>query len=218
MPAGPLIRRAFGPFEHAITEAYRRIFVDLNDFVELMSEWVPAPKRILEVGCGEGAVTERLVRTYPRAAITGIDISPNVGRLFRGPASAVRFAQETAENLADREPESFDLIVLADVMHHVPEDGRKRLVKAIHKAMAPTSSFVFKEWVVSWTPMHWCCGSSDRFLSGDGNVSYLSLDGMKSLLTDSFEPAAIRATGTIRPWHNNVAVLVQLPAPARKSE
>ena len=36
MRPGPLIRRLFGPYEHAIAEVYRRIFVDLDEFAELM--------------------------------------------------------------------------------------------------------------------------------------------------------------------------------------
>ena len=42
------------------------------------------PRRILEVGCGEGAVSERLAALYPNAEITAIDITPNVGRLYAG--------------------------------------------------------------------------------------------------------------------------------------
>jgi hypothetical protein len=34
MPPGPLIRRLFGPHEREFTEAYRRICVNLDDFVD----------------------------------------------------------------------------------------------------------------------------------------------------------------------------------------
>jgi len=32
MRPGPLIRRLFGPYEREITEAYRRLFIDLDEF------------------------------------------------------------------------------------------------------------------------------------------------------------------------------------------
>ena len=58
-------------------------------------------------------MTERIVRSYPAAAITAIDITPNVGRLFRGNSSSVTFRQQTVEAIAHLHPESFDLVILA---------------------------------------------------------------------------------------------------------
>jgi len=66
MRPGPLIRRLFGPYERGLTEAYRRIFVDLDDFAHHLRSWVPEAKKILEVGCGEGAMTfSRRSRSRP---------------------------------------------------------------------------------------------------------------------------------------------------------
>jgi 2-polyprenyl-3-methyl-5-hydroxy-6-metoxy-1,4-benzoquinol methylase len=191
-----------------VAEAYRRIFVDLDEFAELMCAWVPQAQKILEVGCGEGAMTERIVRTYPTATVTAIDISPNAGRLYRGQTSTVTFSQETVEDVACREPGSFDLVVLADVIHHVPRDARQSLLSAIKQAMAANGCLIFKDWVVSATPIHWLCIMSDRYLTGD-NVSYCTMDGINALLTNTFGSGAIRQIDTLRRRRNNVVVLVQ---------
>jgi 2-polyprenyl-6-hydroxyphenyl methylase/3-demethylubiquinone-9 3-methyltransferase len=198
----------FGPYERGVAEAYRRIFINLDAFAELMSAWVPQAHKILEVGCGEGAMTERIVRTYPTAAVAAIDITPNVGRLYRGNTSAVTFRQETVEAAARREPASFDLVVLSDVMHHVPADLRRTLMVSIDQAMVPGASLLFKDWVISTTPIHWLCAASDRYLTGD-DVAYFTMDGINALVTGVFGPGTIRRSGTVKPWHNNVAVLVQ---------
>jgi 2-polyprenyl-3-methyl-5-hydroxy-6-metoxy-1,4-benzoquinol methylase len=208
MRPGPLIRRLFGPYERGVAEAYRRIFIDLNALAELMSAWVPQAHKILEVGCGEGAMTERIARTYPAAAVTAIDITPNVGRLFRGHTSAVTFCQETVEAVACREPASFDLVVLSDVMHHVPADARRSLMGSINQALAPNGSLLFKDWVISASPIHWLCAASDRYLTGD-DVAYFTMGSINALVIDVFGPGTIRRTDTVKPWHNNVAVLVQ---------
>jgi 2-polyprenyl-3-methyl-5-hydroxy-6-metoxy-1,4-benzoquinol methylase len=205
---GPLIRRLFGRYEHGVAEAYRRIFVDLDDLARLMREWVPQAQRILEVGCGEGAMTERLARTYPAASINAVDVTPRVGRLYRGPAAAVSFCRENVEDIARRSPASFDLVVLADVMHHVPPDSRRSLMVAIDQAMAPNGALIFKDWLVSSSPIHWLCGASDRYLTGD-DVSYFTREALNALVTGSFGPGSICRTDTVRPWRNNVAVLVR---------
>jgi spermidine synthase len=207
MRPGPVIRRFFGPCEHAVAEAYRHIFVNLDDFARLVLAWVPQPRRILEVGCGEGAMTERIARIYPTANITAIDIIPNVGRLFRGDRFNVTFCQEGVEVVAKRQPVTFDLVILADVIHHVPADARRSLISAIDQAMTPNGSFIFKDWVVSKTPIHRLCDIAERYVTGD-DVSYCTMSGINGLL-EPFGPGAIRQTATVRPWDNNVAVLVQ---------
>jgi len=208
MRPGPLIRRLFGPFEHAVAEAYRGVFVDLDEVAALMRAWVPEARRILEVGCGEGAMTERIVRSYPAATVMAFDISPRVGRLYRGPASRVTFRQETAEGVARREPASFDLVVLADVIHHVPPHARHSLLGAIKQSMAANGSLIFKDLVPSATLLHCICALSDRYLTGD-NVAYCTVDDINALLTSSFGSGAIRKFEILRRQPNNVVVLVR---------
>jgi 2-polyprenyl-3-methyl-5-hydroxy-6-metoxy-1,4-benzoquinol methylase len=166
MRPGPLIRGLFGPYERVITEAYRGLFVDLDDFAGRLQVWVPQPRRILEVGCGEGAMTERLSRAYPAATVTGIDITPKIGRLFRGDAARVEFFRKSVEDVARDEPASFDLVVLCDVVHHVPLVERQPLLSAVGRAISAEGSLVIKDWIVSTTPIHWLCNFSIVILPG----------------------------------------------------
>jgi 2-polyprenyl-6-hydroxyphenyl methylase/3-demethylubiquinone-9 3-methyltransferase len=79
---------------------------------------------------------------------------------------------------------------------------------SIDQAMVPGASLLFKDWVISTTPIHWLCAASDRYLTGD-DVAYFTMDGINALVTGVFGPGTIRRSGTVKPWHNNVAVLVQ---------
>jgi len=83
----------FGRFEPRISATYRSIYLDLDAFIGLMQQWQTSASKILEVGCGEGAVTERLRTIYPSAKITAIDITPRIGRLYRGSLRDVEFIQ-----------------------------------------------------------------------------------------------------------------------------
>jgi SAM-dependent methyltransferase len=152
-------------------------------------------------------MTERLVRTFPSTSITAIDISPKVGRLFKGSKSNVTFRQVSVDNVAEHSPSSFDLVLLADVLHHVPNAKRLCLLEDTKKAMKPNGRLVFKDWLISKGPIHWICSGSDRYLTGD-TVSYFRIEEARSLLEAGFGKNAIQATGHIRPWRNNFVMLV----------
>jgi 2-polyprenyl-3-methyl-5-hydroxy-6-metoxy-1,4-benzoquinol methylase len=202
------VRHSFGRYERPIAELYRRLFVDLDDLAERMAEWVTEPQRILEIGCGEGAMTERLARTYANSMITAIDITPRVGRLFSGDAARVVFRCETADDLAEREQSSFDLIVLCDVMHHVPLPARRGLLSTARRLLAPEGTLVFNDWLPSATPIHWVCDKADRCITGD-DVRYATVEDTRALLADIWGAGAIRAESRIRPWANNFVLLVR---------
>ncbi len=208
MRPGPLIRSLLGPYERRAAELYRRLFIDLDDFAARLRQWAPEPRRILEVGCGEGAMTERLVRAFPAATITAIDIVPTVGRLFDGPAERVTFLQQPVERVADSDPGSFDLAVLCDVLHHVPLSARRGLLGAIRRAMAPGGMLAFKDWVPSHHPIHALCMFADRYITGD-DVHFCSRPDIEGLLREVFGADSIGAEATVRPWTNNLALLVR---------
>ncbi len=208
MAIGPLIRGLFGPYEHRISEIYRSVFIDIDDLARRLHLWAPTAKHILEVGCGEGAVTERLRNAYPDAAITAIDITPRVGRLYRGSPDAVRFIQCPVQDIAVAEPNHYDLVVLSDVIHHVPEPFRQDLLDAIRSTLAPGGVFVFKDWEPSFSLIHWLCHAGDRWLTGD-KVHYIKQAEMRERLAKSFGQRAVVAEARIAPRWNNIAILVQ---------
>jgi SAM-dependent methyltransferase len=210
MPLGPRIREMFGPYEHQLGEIYRSVFVDIDAFVEQILAWKPTAARILEVGCGEGAVTERLTSRYPSASVTAIDVSPRLGRLYRGSVHRLQFIRCTAQEVAAAQPGEYDLVVLADVLHHVPVESRQGLLEAIKTALVPGGTFVFKDWQRTFSPIHWLGYASDRWLTGD-RISYMSRAEMRERLAHSFGAAALISEATVPPWRNNIATLVARP-------
>jgi 2-polyprenyl-3-methyl-5-hydroxy-6-metoxy-1,4-benzoquinol methylase len=205
---GPAIRKMFGPFEARISAAYRSIYLDMDAFIDLMRRWKPAASKILEVGCGEGAVTERLRTSYPNAKITAIDITPRIGRLYRGARREVEFIQSGIQEIAEKEPGRYDFVVLSDVLHHVPINLRQELLNSIRIVLAPQGTFIFKDWQRNHAPIHWLCYASDRFLTGD-HIHYMTRLEMRRFLTISFGSGAIVDEARVGPWWNNIATLVQ---------
>src|SRR5688572_26778531 len=122
MAIGAKVRSLFGPLEAPVTDLYRAFFVDLNLQIQQVKRWVLQAANILEIGCGEGAIAQKIVAQYPDAKYTGIDITPRAGRLYRGDRSRVRFECATAADHASSHAGEYDLILMCDVLHHVPWD------------------------------------------------------------------------------------------------
>lgn len=210
MPIGPAVRRAFGRYEPQVAEAWRAIFFDLDRFADLIQARVPHAARILEVGCGEGAMTQRLASRYPDAELLAIDITPRVGRLFQGDTRRVSFRQVDAQTVARERGSAFDLIVMSDVLHHVPPAGREPLLVSIEQLLASGGTFVLKDWMRAGTPIHWLCAASDVFLTGD-RVSYVKAPELRRLLEGPFGRGSVVAQTAVPPWTNNQVFLVRKP-------
>lgn len=81
---------------------------------------VPAPRRILDVGCGTGYLLGRLAARAPQAeALVGVDAAPAMIRVATGAATdgRLRFVAGTAERLP-WPAASFDLVVSTTSFDH----------------------------------------------------------------------------------------------------
>ena len=197
----------FGRHERTIAELYRSIYIDLDSYIDVISGWVSSPKRILEVGAGEGAVTERLARTFPDAEILAIDIVPSVGRLYEGPKDHVRFEDKTVQQVAVESPGRFDFVILSDVIHHVPLGLRPEIIESLRACVAPGGKVIFKDWARSKTPIHLMCLASDKYLTGD-DVNFLTQDEAAEKIEDVFGTGTIADCAYVKPWRNNFAFLI----------
>jgi len=206
---GAKVRAAFGRHEPLVSELWRGMFVDVAHWTSIVLRWAPGPGRILEVGCGEGYSTARLVEAYPEVPLDAIDIAGNIGRLYDGAAGAANFRIAFAEEIAAESPAAYDLIVLSDVLHHVPPGQRTSLLQAIRTLLAPGGTLAMKDWNrAPAQPIHWAVHGSDRFLTGD-RVQYMTRAEARQLVESVFGGESIRAETSVRPWTNNYAFRIQ---------
>ena len=207
MATGVVLRGLLGPLEPRAATLYRAAYFDLDRYAAQIADWASDPRAVLEIGCGEGAVTERLVAIYPRAEIVATDISPRLGRLYRGPADRVRFLQDDAAAVATARPASFDLALFTDALHHVPLARRRALIGDALRALRPGGLLIVKEWERRPTPIHWACYASDRWLTGD-RIAYMRREELRALLDTLSPRATIVGEARFRPWRNNLAFAV----------
>jgi 2-polyprenyl-3-methyl-5-hydroxy-6-metoxy-1,4-benzoquinol methylase len=204
---GPRLRSHFGRYEKPLTEIYRRIYMSLDAFAEAVGSRIKAV-RILEVGCGEGMLTERLHRIYPSALIIGTDISSRVGRLFPKTSGEVLFLNRTAQAIENQYKNFFDLIVLCDVLHHVPRPKIPALLGSVGQMLMPGGTIVIKDWQKKRNLIYLLGYLSDRFITGD-HVFYLRTEDWEKLLGGIFGKKAIKENFFIPPWSNNIAFVIR---------
>lgn len=78
------------------------------------------PLRILDFGCGSGRGLPHLQKYFPQSELWGYDVSPESLAVARERAPTASLAQDWTTIAAQR----FDLIVAANVFHHIPRDER----------------------------------------------------------------------------------------------
>jgi 2-polyprenyl-6-hydroxyphenyl methylase/3-demethylubiquinone-9 3-methyltransferase len=197
---GAAVRTRLGRWEIPAADAYRSIFINLEDAATLVSSVCPAA-RILEIGCGDGSFGQRLLDRYPDAEYVGIDIAAAPGRLFRGDPSRAVFQSASSREFREQAPAPFDLVLLVDVLHHVPVALREDLLRDVQLLTRPGGHYVVKEWEPTRTLGHWAAWAADRFLTGD-RIQHVSSTELKAQLGSLLgDPLVIEAR--IPPRRNN---------------
>ena len=207
MALGARVRRMFGPLEPTITDLYRSFFVNIPDLARRLQH-LASPARVLEVGCGEGALVTQMARVWPSTRIDGIDQTPRLGRLYRGDPSRVRFRQVSVQDYSKGDPASVDLVVICDVLHHIPWEQHREILLAAAQALRPGGLFVIKEWLRDKKPPFWLGYFADRYISGE-RIQFGTRNEWVRKFEEIFGPAKLRQEFSVAPWSCNGAFVIQ---------
>jgi 2-polyprenyl-3-methyl-5-hydroxy-6-metoxy-1,4-benzoquinol methylase len=181
MGIGTAVRHRLGRFEIPMANAYRAAFINLRVLADRIAAIAPA-SRILEVGCGDGSLAERLMRAYPDAEYDGIDIAPTAGRLYRGDPDRARFRTITLEQFTGEHPKPYDVVLMVDVVHHVPMAERADLVRRSADLVGPGGFLMVKEFERNRGPYYWLTYAADRYITGDRGVSFLTSTDVREMV------------------------------------
>lgn len=110
---------------------------------ETVEKWGgDSPKKILEVGCGIGAICWRMSKFWPRASVLGLDISDASIEFARKVFSSesVRFEKKLLE--PGSVGEQFDLVVLMDVYEHIAGEDRPQFNAALKEVLSDNARII----------------------------------------------------------------------------
>lgn len=203
MPIGSTVRGLLGPrLDRVVADRYRRMFVDLDALAATIVA-LDLFHSVVEVGCGDGALLSRLMAELPADARgLGIDIAANPGRSYTGP-DRVEFRQTDVATVVAA-GQRFDLVVVSDVLHHVPVDQRSAFLVSCQQLLEPGGTLVVKEWVRRRNLAHLAAYTSDRFISGDRGVSFYNEHELRDALRGAMGDHSSVLTSYVRPHWNNV--------------
>jgi ubiquinone/menaquinone biosynthesis C-methylase UbiE len=152
-----------------------------------------APRRILEVGTGEGRVATHLAARYPGAAIVGIDL-PDAGLAAHWLADGLTAAFASAERLPFLDAE-FDLVLAVEMLEHVP---RPEVVLAEIARVARRDVVATVPWEPWWRAANLARGKYVRALGNTpGHIQHWSRRGFTQMVGRHVRVTA--STGSF-PW------------------
>lgn len=123
-------------------------FRPLHEINPLRLEWINnrialSGKNIIDIGCGGGILAESMAKKG--ATVTGIDLSEKALKVadLHGLESgiSVRYEKISAEEMAEREAECYDVVTCMEMLEHVPDPAS--IIRACAKLVKPGGHVIF---------------------------------------------------------------------------
>jgi tRNA (cmo5U34)-methyltransferase len=112
-----------------------------------------AVKRMLELGTGTGETSRRVLERYPRARLTGIDVSQAMLGRARTELQAEQVEDLIVQGIQDPLPEGpFDLVFSALTVHHLDGPAKSELFGGLAGVLRSGGRFVMGDVVVPDDP------------------------------------------------------------------
>ena len=165
--------------------------MDLTKEATALASAMPSDAHLLDVGGGDGEPLNYLLVLRPDLRVTTLDTGPVVGqwleRRFEGQVQRLP-GMSLADYVAACRPDP-DVVLLADVLHHVPELARPAFLQGVAVLLqrVPLLRIIVKDVEPgSWRARlgYW----SDRYVTGDRAVSPISRERLVRLLLESLGP------------------------------
>lgn len=136
MQTNEAVRRFYNDFsKNVLLEGYRHVSPRIEAIKSLCDQFIPPGAAVLEVGCGVGIISKHLQRSA--ASLLSVDISDTnvlvASAYARGPSAEFR----VMDILVGEPGETFDAILLPDVIEHIPAENHEALLRKLESHLNP---------------------------------------------------------------------------------
>mgnify|MGYP001208945830 CR=1 FL=1 len=137
----------------------QQVAIGVNERHRSIMEWLRkagmhAGSRVLEIGCGVGTQTELIAQVVTTGTLLANDISPRSVQAARQRLKGHQNVDFVVGDIVALEVDgAFDLIVLPDVLEHIPLDHHGELFKKLASLLAPGGTIVVH--IPSPQHIHW---------------------------------------------------------------
>lgn len=183
MAIGSFIRRLAGPLERPLCDAYRSLFMDVDRCARQLQAAIPTDCHVIDVGGGDGAVLDAILRARPDLTATMLDLKDEVGK-FLAPESMPRVdihARTSIHHYLAQGGTQAACVLVSDVVHHVPMEARAGFFRDCVRLLQPGGTLIIKD----VAPGHLVSLASvyaDRYITGDRHVQLIAPGELISLL------------------------------------
>ena len=151
------LRKAFAAGADSYDRARRKLVPCFDEFYRTAVELLPfAPDarwELLDLGAGTGLLSAMIAELFPKARLTLFDLTPEmlaVARQRLKPfGKRVQFV--SADFTTAAPSKSYDAVVSALAIHHLPDSGKRRLFADIFKYLTPGGVFINADQVAGET-------------------------------------------------------------------
>jgi 2-polyprenyl-3-methyl-5-hydroxy-6-metoxy-1,4-benzoquinol methylase len=210
MTPGKLARLVLGRAFPLAASVYRSFFLDIDALVQSISHQLPPNAKVVDVGCGDGLIIERLLVARPDIHVTLIDVAREIGRGL-DPAKAARYRllpETSIDQFLAQTSEHFDAVTILDVLHHIAFPQRGAFLRELARLCAQADRLIFKD-VESGSVMGRLAFWADRYISGDKYVALVPSTEALRYLQSALPGWRLEVVKQRRP---NYCVMAESPA------
>ena len=142
------VRKAFAADADSYDRPRRKLVPCFDDFYRTALELIPFQPEdkfeVLDLGAGTGILSAMIAEAFPKARLTLFDVTPEMLMIARARlkplGKRVRFV--TADFATDKEARSYDAVVSALALHHLPDSGKRHLFGDVFKYLTGGGVFI----------------------------------------------------------------------------
>ena len=109
---------------------------------------------VLDLGCGTGVLSYLILKSYPSARVVAIDLAEKMLQVCAANLRSYkdRLTLRQGNFGADDLGSGYDLVISGLAIHHLDDNGKRKLYHRIFHALNPGGTFLNREIVLGATP------------------------------------------------------------------